>query len=102
MGVRVFLFEFRFLKRHEFIMDIRKTIHVFEPLSEKDGAQVTISTDSGRKTFQLARPSTEQEQPPLAIESFAINKSESESSLPLTTPRFLQSRRSLRRSVRFL
>ena len=67
------MFEFRFLKRHEFIMDIRKTIHVFEPLSEKDGAQVTISTDSGRKTFQLARPSTEQEQPPLAIESFAID-----------------------------
>jgi len=67
------LFEFRFLKSHEFIMDIKKTIHVFEPLSEKDGAQVTISTDSGRKTFQLARPSTEQEQPPLAIESFAID-----------------------------
>jgi len=73
LGVRVFLFEFRFLKSHEFIMDIKKTIHVFEPLSEKDGAQVTISTDSGRKTFQLARPSTEQEQPPLAIESFAID-----------------------------
>ena len=71
--MRVFLFEFRFLKSHEFIMDIKKTIHVFEPLSEKDGAQVTISTDSGRKTFQLARPSTEQEQPPLAIESFAID-----------------------------
>lgn len=67
------MFEFRFLKSHEFIMDIKKTIHVFEPLSEKDGAQVTISTDSGRKTFQLARPSTEQEQPPLAIESFAID-----------------------------
>lgn len=67
------MFEFRFLKIHEFIMDIRKTIHVFEPLSQKDGAQVTISTDSGRKTFQLARPSTEQEQPPLAIESFAID-----------------------------
>lgn len=67
------MFEFRFLKIHVFIMDIKKTIHVFEPLSEKDGAQVTISTDSGRKTFQLARPSTEQEQPPLAIESFAID-----------------------------
>lgn len=67
------MFEFRFLKSHVFIMDIKKTIHVFEPLSEKDGAQVTISTDSGRKTFQLARPSTEQEQPPLAIESFAID-----------------------------
>lgn len=67
------MFEFRFLKSHEFIMDIKKTIHVFEPLSEKDGAQVTISTDSGRKTFQLARPSTEQEQTPLAIESFAID-----------------------------
>ena len=54
-------------------MDIKKTIHIFEPLSENDGAQVTIATDEGRKTFQLKRPSADHEQPPLAIESFAID-----------------------------
>lgn len=72
-GSEGFFVDFRFRKSNEFIMDIKKTIHIFEPLSENDGAQVTIATDYGRKTFQLARPLTDKEQPPLAIESFAID-----------------------------
>ncbi len=49
-----------------------KKIHVFEPLSKYVGAEVTISTRKSRKTFHLKRPKTKLEQPPLAVESFAV------------------------------
>jgi tRNA-dihydrouridine synthase len=50
-----------------------KIINVFEPKSEKNGAEVTLATSKGRKTFHLKRPHTSNEQPPLAIESFAVD-----------------------------
>ena len=53
-------------------MDLYKTINVFEPKTDKNGAEVTLVTPKGRKTFHLRRPRTSNEQPPLAIESFAV------------------------------
>ncbi|MBT3665885.1 MAG: hypothetical protein HN548_00265 [Opitutae bacterium] len=53
-------------------MDLYKSINVFEPKSDKSGAEVTLVTPKGRKTFHLRRPNTSNEQPPLAIESFAV------------------------------
>ena len=54
-------------------MDLKKNINIFEPVKKSKGAEVTISSDSGRKTFHLPRPSSQIEKPPLAIESFAID-----------------------------
>ena len=54
-------------------MDLTKTINIFEPVKNSKGAEVTISNDSGRKTFHLPRPTSLIEKPPLAIESFAID-----------------------------
>ena len=53
-------------------MDLNKKINVFEPKSDKNGAEVTLATPKGRKTFHLRRRRTSDEQPPLAIESFAV------------------------------
>lgn len=52
---------------------MKKKIHIFEPTSETLGAEVTIASHHGRKTFHLKRPLSPKEQPPLAIESFAID-----------------------------
>ncbi|MDG0965595.1 MAG: hypothetical protein P8P49_06155 [Opitutales bacterium] len=52
---------------------MNKKIHIFEPVSETLGAEVTIASHQGRKTFHLKRPLPPNEQPPLAIESFAID-----------------------------
>ncbi len=54
-------------------MDLTKTINVFEPTKDSNGAEVTISSKNGRKTFHLKRPSSFIEKSPLAIESFAID-----------------------------
>ena len=49
-----------------------KKIHVFEPPSKHVGVEVTVSTKKSRKTFHLKRPTVKSEQPPLAVESFAV------------------------------
>ena len=52
---------------------MNRKIHIFEPSSIKTGAEVTISSNAGRKTFHLKRPLEQVEQPPMAIESFALD-----------------------------
>ncbi len=52
---------------------IKKKIHVFEPISNCLGAEVTVATKKSRKTFHLRRPLPKNEEYPLAIESFAIS-----------------------------
>ena len=52
---------------------MNRKIHIFEPSSIKTGAEVTISSNAGRKTFHLKRPLEQVEPPPMAIESFALD-----------------------------
>ena len=52
---------------------MNRKIHIFEPSSIKTGAEVTISSNTGRKTFHLKRPLDQVESPPIAIESFALD-----------------------------
>jgi hypothetical protein len=53
-------------------MDLNKLINVFEPKSKDDGTEVTITTETSRKTFHINKPLRSNEHYPLAIESFAI------------------------------
>ncbi|MEJ6621515.1 MAG: hypothetical protein QNL93_06190 [Opitutae bacterium] len=52
---------------------MNRKIHIFEPSSIKTGAEVTISSNAGRKTFHLKRPLEQVEPTPMAIESFALD-----------------------------
>ena len=52
---------------------MNRNVYVFEPSSTKKGAEVTISSNAGRKTFHLKRPLYQVESPPMAIESFALD-----------------------------
>jgi|MEHZ01.5.fsa_nt_MEHZ011599014.1_1 hypothetical protein len=52
---------------------MNRKVYVFEPSSTKKGAEVTISSNTGRKTFHLKRPLDQVESPPIAIESFAVD-----------------------------
>jgi hypothetical protein len=52
---------------------MNRKVYVFEPNSTKTGVEVTISSNAGRKTFHLKRPLDQVEQPPMAIESFAVD-----------------------------
>jgi hypothetical protein len=52
---------------------MNRKIHIFEPSSIKTGAEVTISSNAGRKTFHLKRPLEQVEPTPMAIESFAVD-----------------------------
>ena len=53
-------------------MNISK-VHVFEPKQKDRGAEVTIETTSGRKSFTLPKPLPPHSFKPLAVESFAID-----------------------------
>jgi hypothetical protein len=50
-----------------------KLIQVYEPENLLDGAKVTYSTPHSRKSFTLARPKEAKSQPPVAVESFALD-----------------------------
>ena len=52
---------------------MNRKIHIFEPSPIKTGAEVTISSNAGRKTFHLKRPLEQVEPTPMAIESFALD-----------------------------
>jgi hypothetical protein len=52
---------------------MNRKIHIFEPSSIKTGAEVTISSNAGRKTFHLKCPLEQVEPTPMAIESFALD-----------------------------
>ena len=52
---------------------MNRKIHIFEPSSIKTGAEVTISSNAGRKNFHLKRPLEQVEPTPMAIESFALD-----------------------------
>jgi hypothetical protein len=52
---------------------MNRKIYIFEPSSIKTGAEVTISSNAGRKTFHLKRPLEQVEPTPMAIESFALD-----------------------------
>mgnify|MGYP006129904113 FL=1 len=52
---------------------MNRKVYVFEPSSTKMGAEVTVSSNTGRKTFHLKRPLDQVESPPIAIESFAVD-----------------------------
>ena len=52
---------------------MNRKVYVFEPSSTKTGAEVTISSNAGRKTFHLKRPLEQVEPTPMAIESFALD-----------------------------
>jgi len=51
----------------------KKFIEAFEPQTPDNGAAITYSTSSGRKSFSLPRPKEDSKSAPLAIESFAID-----------------------------
>ena len=51
----------------------KKFIEAFEPTDKSDGAFITYSTKTGRKSFSLPRPKADSKSAPLAIESFAID-----------------------------
>ena len=59
MGTRIFL--------------LKKFVQVFEPNNLEDGAEVTYSTPDSRKSFRLTRPKRENINPPVAVESFALD-----------------------------
>ena len=59
-----------------FYVDLNKSINIFEPSSNKHGAEVTISSHKSRKSFHLVKPTQDKTKAPIAIESFAIDPDE--------------------------
>ena len=48
-------------------------ISVYEPTDKKNGAEVSFSTNSSRKSFYLPKPPDPKSIRPMAIESFAMD-----------------------------
>ena len=48
-------------------------INAFEPGDGNSGAEITFSTATSRKSFQLPKPSSPESVKPMAIESFAVD-----------------------------
>ena len=48
-------------------------INAFEPVVGNSGAEITFSTATSRKSFQLPKPSSPESVKPMAIESFALD-----------------------------
>ena len=48
-------------------------INAFEPVDGNSGAEITFSTATSRKSFQLPKPSSPESVKPMAIESFALD-----------------------------
>ena len=48
-------------------------IRAYEPQNNISGAEITFSTATSRKSFQLPKPSSPESVKPMAIESFALD-----------------------------